>query len=415
MPRLFIRLISPVDHDEGEPRLGAEWLLLEDDGSHRGHGVTDYRGLTELTDLDADWLSNPENVVVFLPTEYVLNVRVSVTASSARQIRLALPYAVEEFTAGDIDGMHLAHGSIVRSQPTVCNLVDRSMLRDWLACLAEIGLSPGYMHADAQCLPQAANTVALLFDAGEVLVATEDQLASVDRDNVTLALSALVDDDAESPITVIQINDELTALEQAELGNAKFRAEGHDGGGLTYFAQRWIAGHRGLNLLQGEFAPRSRTSGGVRHWRSVAWLAGLWAVIAVVAMAGEAWWAERQANDLQARQNELFKDVFGRAPRSAAREWRLALGDSGAGGEGFIELLNRFVVASDSSVTLRSVSYSANRGDMTLDLQLPGFDRVDALQRELKEAGNSVDIINAEESGGGVNLRLRLSGPEQSS
>ena len=415
MPRLFIRLISPVEHDEGEPRLGAEWLLLEDDGTHRGHGVTDYRGLAELTDLDADWLSTPDNIVVFLPTEYVLNVPVTVPGGSIGQIRKALPFAVEEYIAGDIDGLHLAHGPVARGEPTICSLVDRAMLRDWLACLGEIGLQPGHMHADAQCLPQEVDQIALLFDVGEVLIASEKQLASVDRDNVTLALSAIVEEAGVAvPQTVLQINDSLSELEQSEVeGDVQFESLGHDGGGLSYFAQRWVAGHRGVNLLQGDFAPRRQASVGWSSWRSVAAVASLWAVIALIGLAVEAWWADSRIEDLRAEQASLFFETFERRARVPAREWRMALAGSSAesGGASLTRLLGELVREGGPGMRLRNLRYSAVRGDVQLDLTLPSFDRVDTLEQKLSAAGATVDISNAEEDSGVVNVQLRLSLP----
>lgn len=411
MPRLFIRLISPVEHDEGEPRLGAEWLLLESDGTHRGHGVTDYRGLTELTDLDADWLSTPDNIVVFLPTEYVLNVPVTVPGGNVGQIRKALPFAVEEFIAGDIDGMHLAHGPISKGEPTVCNLVDRAMLRDWLACLGEIGLSPGYMHADAQCLPQETDKIALLFDAGEVLVASQQQLASVDRDNLTLALSALVEEAGVAvPQTVVQINDSLSELEQSEVdGDLRFESLGHDGGGLSYFAQRWVAGHRGVNLLQGDFAPKRERSASTAAWRGVGVLAAAWAVVALIGMGVEAWWADQRIEQLKIEQASLFQETFDRRARVPVREWKMALAGSAEGGGASLPvLLGELVRVGGAGLRLRNLRYSAERGDIQLDLTLPSFDRVDTLQQELTAAGASVDISNAEEDNGLVNVQLRL-------
>ena len=50
MPTLFIRLQSPIFRDEDGTDLSCDWLILENDGSVRADGVTDYRGLSELID-----------------------------------------------------------------------------------------------------------------------------------------------------------------------------------------------------------------------------------------------------------------------------------------------------------------------------------------------------------------------------
>ena len=72
MPTLFLRLLTPAHRDDEGHHLSAAWRIVEDDGSTRAEGETDYRGLSDLNDPSADWLADPENIVAFLPTRCVL-------------------------------------------------------------------------------------------------------------------------------------------------------------------------------------------------------------------------------------------------------------------------------------------------------------------------------------------------------
>ena len=128
MPTLFIRVLSAAKPQSEGYQIGGEWLILENDGAERGRGVTDYRGFAELVDPSAQWLSNPSNVVLIVPSEHVLGVNCEVPGRNVNQIRKALPFVVEEFVATDIEGMHLAHGGIQRNSPVRCNLIDRLLL-----------------------------------------------------------------------------------------------------------------------------------------------------------------------------------------------------------------------------------------------------------------------------------------------
>ena len=136
MPRLFLRVLSeatPLPEGEGYD-LGVEWLIKENDGSVRGTGVTDYRGLSDIADPNVDWLTNPENTVVYLPSQFVLMVTCEVPGRSAAQIRRALPFAAEEYVASDIELMHIAHRAIKPGTPVLCNIVAHEVMRNcWTA------------------------------------------------------------------------------------------------------------------------------------------------------------------------------------------------------------------------------------------------------------------------------------------
>ena len=76
MPRLFLRVLSdakPLGEEEGYD-IEVAWLVAENDGTIRGHGVTDQRGLLDVADPNVEWLQDPANTVVFIPAHFVLKV-----------------------------------------------------------------------------------------------------------------------------------------------------------------------------------------------------------------------------------------------------------------------------------------------------------------------------------------------------
>ena len=412
MPKLFIRLISPVVNNEDGPSLGAEWLLVENNGESRGQGVTDYRGLSELLDMGSDWMHDPDNIVVFLPTEYVLNINCTVPGKSVGHMRRALPFVVEEFSATDIEGMHLAHGSLRRNEPVTCNLVERNMLNDWLHCLGEIGLQPGYVHADAQSLPQARAQVSLLFNAGEVLIATEDQLACVDRGNLMVALGAVtLEADEDNPITILQINETLSDLEQTQMGSGVvFTEEGYSGGGLNYFAERWQSGLRGLNLLQGEFTPQRKANQTFARWRGVAALASVWFLLALVAMIGKGFWSSYQADLLAGETDQIYLNIFTneKSVRDAVRQTKLKLGQGGSSSSNVITLIGLVATNMGARTQVNSFSYSDVRNELTADLMLPAITSLESLKSKLENNGASVTISSAEQQDNQTRARIKV-------
>ncbi|MBM4205032.1 MAG: hypothetical protein FJ194_12910, partial [Gammaproteobacteria bacterium] len=135
MPLLCLRLLSDARATDDGWTLDAEWLIREEGGVIRGQGVTDFRGLTDLLDPSQGWLADPDNVLILIPHDYVLELNVTVPGRSVAQIRRALPYAVEEFATTDIEDLHVATDVIRPGKPVRTQLIERLLIRGWTECL----------------------------------------------------------------------------------------------------------------------------------------------------------------------------------------------------------------------------------------------------------------------------------------
>jgi general secretion pathway protein L len=408
MPKLFIRLLSPAVITDDGYRLTSEWMIQEDDGRTRGHGRTDFRGLSELIDPGADWLQTPGNVIVTVPSEYVLSLSCDVPGRSVGQIRRALPFVVEEFVTTDIDAMHLASGEIRRGSPTPVILIDRTLLEDWLGCLEALQVRADYLFADADLLPVAAGQATLLLDDQRVLVRTPDQAAALDRENLTLAVSAL-------QVERVQVvHGVLTDLELGELSQdleVKHAPGVETGSVLEYVAANWHS-TAPLNLLQGDFKPRQPVNPLWMRWRSVAALAAVWVGVALLAMTAEGIYAGYRADQLEAASIDLYRDIFPAETRviNARRQLQAKLGerpdDAGATILGF---LGPLAAAQTPATRLQSLNYTGERGELAVDLIIDGFEALDRLKDSLAGEGVAVEITSAEQTDSGVRARIRLS------
>ena len=408
MPTLFIRLQSLVFHDEDGKDLSCDWLILENDGSVRASGVTDYRGLSELIDPSADWLQNPNNLVVMVPAEHVLALSTEVPGRSVGHIRRALPFVVEEFLAADIEQMHLAHGPIKRGNSVRVNLIEQDYVDDWIACFEELGLKPGFMVSDAELLPVHDQGATLLLEPETVLIRTDNQAASIDRDNLGLALGSL-------DVELIDVaNVELDGLTSGQLDTGiEIRAGDDSEPPLAYLARRWRELPDVVNLLQGQYTPARPPTQNVYRWRSVASLAGIWLLLGLIGMAAQGIWSGVRADDLSERSVALYRDMFpGETRVNAANVLRLTrakLGQStGEGGAGFTAYLGHLAQGMDRTVSIWSLTYSETRNELAADLQLSNYDALEQFKQRLNRLGVDVEITSAEQQDSGVRARVRL-------
>ena len=421
MPQLVIRVLGealPVAVDDELDtsdviyELQADWLIRENNGDIRAQGQTNYAGLGELIDPGTDWLEDPGNVVVIIPSEQVLMINCEVPGRNVGQIRKALPFAAEEYVASDIELMHIAHGPIKSGQPVLCHIVPHESMENWLDCFNSLGLSPGYFVTDAQLLPHSEDSAGLLFDENNILVATDTQAAQLDDSTLSFVLSGL---DVQ---TLYCVNGELSELAQGQLDpqpNIVLEAL-PDGGVVHYFAQQFrnqVHSSNLINLLQGQYQAKKAANPNVTKWRSVMAVAAVWVLIAFVGMIVQGYWASSEADRLQAEAFDFYNELYqGESKPVSVQQLKrrvmnkLGQSTSGSTGNDFVGLLANFANVAEPTNIVSSINYQ--RQELSLEVLLESYDDIDPLKDKLAGLGIVVDVNNAQQQTNGVQSRLRM-------
>ena len=410
MPTLFLRVLSAAEPVDEGFTIGCEWLIVEDDGRERAQGVADYRGIADVADPNVDWLRTPANIVVLVPNEQVLSVSCTVPGRSIGQIRRALPYVVEEYVATDIEGMHIASDAIKRGAVIRCCLIDKALLEGWRDCFASLGIVPGFMVPDAELLPAEAGSACVLLDGDSALVRTADQSATLDRSNLLMALGSLEID------RLTMINGSLTDIERSELDEAievESAASG-EGAILSYLASRWTAQPSAINLLQGDYKPTLPRDPNLQRWQSVAALAGIAVLVALLTTTVEGFWSAAQANALEQQSLALYRDIFPQDRSATAasirRRVQSRLGERVASdSHGLVAFVGDLAEVLDSTMTILGLDYNDARSELNTELLMRRYEDVDRLRESLTSRGLKAEITSAEQADDGVRARLRLS------
>ncbi len=412
MPRLFLRVLSeaqPLPEGEGFD-VSVEWLIKEKDGSVRGSGVTDYRGLADVADPNVEWLGDPENTVVILPSQFVLMVNCEVPGRSAAQIRRALPFAAEEFVASDIESMHIAHGTIRPGKPVLCNIVAHEVMTNWLACFNSLQVVPGHFVVDAEALPRGERLASVLFEGDTALIASDSQAAAVDRSNLIFALNTLDVD------RIVAVNGEINDIERGQLeSNPEIETlMAGEHGTIDLLAEQFDPAHC-INLLQGEYRPARRSNPSATRWRGVVTLAAVWLVLAFIGLIVQGWWASSEADRLQEDSFALYKTLFPRESQPVSidqlrRRMSAKLGQkaSDGGASAFVGLTAHFANAVGADSRVQSLHYSGQREELTVEVMLASFEASESLKAELANAGIDAESTNLEREGDRVRSRMRL-------
>ena len=416
---LFIRLRAPALRDGDGWQLDCEWLLADAQGRSQNRGVADCGRLLELlengSDEDEDGAAPFAEVVGLVSNEHVLCLQCEVPGRRASQVRQALPYVVEEFTAAEIEDLHIAHGAIKAGAPVSCCIVAKPLLEEWLACLAEAGIAMHSLVAESELLPEAPDTLSVLFDGDAVLVRSVREAATLERANLLMALGTIEGE------RVRLLNGRLSELERSQFDGEVEEApdaapEGGDQDALAYLAERWPRRDDAINLLQGDYRPETSVRPGRTKWRGVAALAGLWLATAMAATVAEGWWSSRGADALETGALDLYREIYPEdgsvTAQSLRRRLNARLGE-GAGATpqvSLIDLLGHLATVIKPSMTVASIDYNERRGEFQAELIVKRYADADQVLEAIVQRGLEAEISSAEQVEGGVSARFRLTG-----
>lgn len=274
---LYLRLSSP---ERDSP---AEGVVVAADGS--------IAAAPRSARLEEFAAAHPHcRVVAFLPGAEALSTTTRLPKISAAKVARSVPFALEEQIAGELEAQHFAAGKAVSRDagsaggtgldvPVV--VMRRDRLAEWVGGLRAAGLEPSALHLEDDCVAAKPGDVMVWVRRGEALLRNPGGEALVVRiEDIGDALSLLP---AEPPRGTLGLQVFAGAADREKYAGqiagiaADFARLGwvdaQDSPLPWLVAQLSLA--RPVNLLQGDFAPRRRSSGGWSRWRLAAALAGL--------------------------------------------------------------------------------------------------------------------------------------------
>jgi len=239
-------------------------------------------------------------------------------------------------------------------------------------------------------------------------VRTRGQAATVDRENLLLALSQV------PPGELLIFNGELNDLERGQLEDLELRqADVTADSAFGILVELWNPSSTALNLLQGGYTAKRPESINFGRWRAVATLAAIWVLVALVGVIAQGFWADVQADALETQSESLYRDIYPDEERiiNVRRQMSQKLGQRVDGeGRGFSEFVGYLAQGIDRNASILSLNYTAARDELAADLLLRNYDELERMKQRLGQLGVNVEITSAEQQDTGVRARIRLKG-----
>ncbi len=401
----------------------AHWIAVDETGARRSPCVS---GL--LPDAVKD--IGDRTVIVLVPGVEVLTTSVDIPIKGAK-MQAALPYALEELLADDVESLHFAAGSKRSNGRTPVSVVSRQAMDHWISVLRDAGIEANSIVAENYGLARIPGTISMLLaedtvfindgnDAELVMqgVSPGDALASIGAldDDIDAAeeqspvsnlprhvlLYCKPDDDERYRHDWIAIRHELDSLDVKLLAD-----------GVMPRLAVTVATGAGVNLLQGSYAPTQEYSELFRPWKYAAILLLAFGLVGFAGKAAGLYLMNQQEAELRQTFNAEYRQMLSGAPETddpaaVINSLRRRIGNVDAPPL-FLQSMAQLsrAVEQNQNAQIQAISFRA--GVIDLRVTAPDVATLDSVQRQIGQSGQfRATIQSTDQDGEKVSSRIQI-------
>jgi len=392
----------------------AEWAVTDDRGT---------AGAVESGPIEAlGQAARGRSVWVLVPGEDVLLTLATVPTRNRQRMLKALPYALEEQLAEEIEAAHLAVGPASSSGQLAVAVVARARLDGWLEVLRAGGVEPDRMLPETLALPRDEAGWRVLVEGRRALVRTGDAAGfAADRDNLLpLLRAALEETEAAAPARILVSGDDPSAADEIRAAAADLAgsvaADPEPASALTLLARGATRGPL-LDLLQGPYDRRGSIANWLKPWRAAAAVALLWLLVEAGLLINDYQHLKADqvalAEGIEAVFRETLPEVQKIVNPQVQMERALRSLQPTAGGDGFLQLLVETGEVLRGLPGSRLIAVGYRGGRLDLDLEVPDLQALDRLKQDLSQRGGldtGIQTVTAKEGRVQGRLQVKRSG-----
>jgi general secretion pathway protein L len=411
-------LVIRLGADENTP---ASWIAVDDAGTRRTPPVM---GPLEEAQKDV----GDREVIVLVPAGETSTLTCDLPAKGAR-LRAALPFALEEQVADEIENLHFAPGPRRAAGDLPVVVVAHDKMSAWLARLQEAGIRPARLIPEDHGLAFVPNTLSMLVAENQVVFNNGADLAFV-MQGVTpvdalmaagiLGEKGLTDAATENPRHLL-VYCEPTDEQRFSEDWSRLRQYLHSvdinllpDGVLPRLAVT-VASGSGVDLLQGRYGESTDVGALVRPWRYVAMLL---VVLGILGIAGKGIDYVRLTSEETALK-EQFTAEYRKIRPDDTREVmdplgtvtsiRRSFGAPGSAPAVFLPLLQQLALAmqENKDADIQAISYRA--GVVDVRLTAPDVATLDRIEKGISQSDRfNATIQSTDRVGDQVNSRIQI-------
>ena len=405
-------------------RLAAEdqavqWILADSNGTRLSNVSS-----ASLEQVAAE--IGDRSVIVLVPSVEILSTTVHIPARSSSKIKAALPFALEENLAEDVENLHFAVGDRQENSRLPVAVVAKDTLDGWLIRLNEAGIQPAVLSPESHGLAKIPGTLSVLIDSETIMFNdggdTDFAMQNMLPSDVLVFAGALGETESEDEEKSGHLLVFCTSEQEQTLSHdwIALRQELHSvdinilpDGVLPKLAVTVAAG-LGVNLLQGAYGKKTEYASLFRPWKAAAIMLLALGVVAM-AMKGLGYYQLQQDEvALRAQFNaeyRLIRPDDAREildPVATVISLRRSAGGSAAP-QVFLPGLRELgaAIAANSAAEIETISYRA--GVIDLRLTVPDVATLDNIQKAVSLSGRfKASIQSTDQIADKINGRIQI-------
>lgn len=379
-----------------------------------------YQSIDTLPQAEEEYFE----VVCLAPSARFFVAKVELPNVNPRMIKRALPFAIEEQVATDVETLHLSVLGKESKQKLFVSAVEHELMRQWVALGNEETHGPiTQLVPDALCVPHQAKCWELLVEEDDVYVRIDEHyFIYSEHENVVHILDALYQESDAKPeiIRVYLKNPDGEKLLVASLENhlamsadTAIEVQSYTDA-LELLANEFFKQDL-ENHLQGDYRLIVKKEKKQSPWRLPLALAAVWAVFAVGHYQYQAVVIEEQALTVKKASRDLYRTLFPdtqRTPRSIKRSMQSKLSSEQAPVGSFVGTLVQVGQVRQqspfNSMLIKSIRFNEKRGGLLLEMNANTVTTFDEFKTALVDQGLNAELTSVASQEGTVFGRVRI-------
>jgi len=352
--------------------------------------------------------------LLITPAEATLLTESSIPVRSRQQLAQALPFALEEQLADEVEQLHFAHTQTSSTAPLSVAITSRAQMEQWRSVGLEHGLHIESMVPETLLLPiQPGSWHLLLEDHHAVLRSGPCRGLALDSHNLETVLQLALNETEGDRAVQITVSDFRSEVQPPPtVDGIEWVAAATGDSPLTRFAEGYRQGAI-INLLQGNYSRREQLGAQLRPWLATAALALISLTIATATSVINYRTLSHETAANQQQIEQIYRDTFPESTRVvdalAQMEQKLKELRAGGGGAGALQLIERSgaLLKQLNGTTIDRLSY--REGALQLDLSATNLQLIDRFKQQLNaDPELEAKIVSATTKGGEVEGRMRI-------
>ena len=388
----------------------ARWVFVDEKGQCKSQPA---RG--SLTDLAP--LAKGRKATALIDASCINIEKVKVPSNNRQRQIQAVPYALEDTLAANIEDTHFALAKKQSDDNIPVISINRELLEQLIDDFRQAGIFVDTLAADALALPRDENSWSVLLDEDHALIKTGAlDACHCDRNNLEIMLAALLKQADQQPeaLRFYHAGDDDFSPEVFETIELAIDSQSYERDALAVYAQG-LADSKQLHILQGDYAPRREGAAFLKPWKAVASLAAVWLALQLVYAGIESRQLGIRNQQLQAQIENEFKRAnpgarkFNNMQKRMERRLNELRGGGGSEDQqAFLQLLAHAspALSSNKKVAITAMVYRNKHVDM--ELQADSLQSLESVKAQLSAIKGIKTVLSTSIEKNKVTGRLRL-------